>query len=328
MSFTFGPGITIETGITIESGPLPPQPPTLTSVTPALGLAAGNTLVSLVGNNFVGATSVTFGGNAALSYTIANTTSMTARTPAGTAGSSVSVQITNPAGVNAPNTAFGYYPLAPNTAPALGTQVAAPAEAWANFGSAQSGVVTSTQPQIQPVYNDVNPTIITGYPTSWQLCYTWQSLIIQLFANYTGYNVWAAWSTGGTNMGWAYNDSNLTPPNTANFPTRTGGPGSSGGNYAAGAFATMNLSGQVAQIAAGQYFLLGVSGPFATFQTMSQNKTFTKNGSPWWTATNTCYYPSVSTNAEIQVTPGQLGGASPNYTTLSNTTIVMSIKPF
>jgi formylglycine-generating enzyme required for sulfatase activity len=72
-------------------------PPTLASVAPASGLTGGGTTITLTGTNLAGATSVIVGGVAATSVTVVNSTTVTALTPAGTAGAK-SVTITTPGG--------------------------------------------------------------------------------------------------------------------------------------------------------------------------------------------------------------------------------------
>lgn len=58
-------------------------PPTLASVSPASGFASGNTLITLTGANFLTAPTVTVGGVAATGVNRTSSTSVTARTPAG-----------------------------------------------------------------------------------------------------------------------------------------------------------------------------------------------------------------------------------------------------
>jgi len=77
-------------------GPYYPVP-TLTGVSPNTGPSAGGTSVALTGTGFLGVTGVTFGGTNASSYTVNSTTSITASTPAKTAGA-VDVAVTTPGG--------------------------------------------------------------------------------------------------------------------------------------------------------------------------------------------------------------------------------------
>jgi hypothetical protein len=89
-----------------------PTPPALTNVSPAQGATAGGTSVTITGTDFTGATSVTFGGAAASSFTVDSATQITATTPAHAAGA-VSVDVTSPAGTSSANTLFTY--VAPPT---------------------------------------------------------------------------------------------------------------------------------------------------------------------------------------------------------------------
>lgn len=103
-------------------------PPTVTMVNPNSGPTSGGTAVTVTGTNFTGATNLTFGGNPAPSFTVVNSTTMTATTPAGSAGPA-SVVVTTPAGSNAPNQLYTY------TVP--GTSISAPAlGVWAMIGLA------------------------------------------------------------------------------------------------------------------------------------------------------------------------------------------------
>lgn len=70
---------------------------TISSVNPPSGTASGGTGVTLTGVGFTGATAVTFGGQAATSVNVVNSTTVTAVTPASAAGV-VDVEITTPTG--------------------------------------------------------------------------------------------------------------------------------------------------------------------------------------------------------------------------------------
>jgi hypothetical protein len=82
-------------------------PPTVTSVTPTSGPAAGGNTVTITGTNLTGATSVNFGGVAAASFTVVSATSITAVVPGGGSGA-VSVIVTTPNGSNAANSLYSY----------------------------------------------------------------------------------------------------------------------------------------------------------------------------------------------------------------------------
>ena len=67
--------------------------PTVSSVSPNSGVAAGGTAVTITGTNFATGATVTFGSTAATNVVVVNSTTITATTPAGTAGA-VTVTVT------------------------------------------------------------------------------------------------------------------------------------------------------------------------------------------------------------------------------------------
>ncbi len=81
--------------------------PSLITISPATGTAAGGTPVTLTGTHFLGATGVTIGGVAASNVTVIDANTITATTPARPAGAA-SVVVTTVGGANAPNAAFAY----------------------------------------------------------------------------------------------------------------------------------------------------------------------------------------------------------------------------
>ena len=92
-------------------------PPAVTAVSPANGTNHGGTSVTISGTGFSGATAVMFGTTAARSYTVVNATTITAVTPAGTAGI-VDVTVTTPNGTSSVNAGDEYtYVTAVNNAP-------------------------------------------------------------------------------------------------------------------------------------------------------------------------------------------------------------------
>jgi hypothetical protein len=74
--------------------------PTISSVSPTAGPVGGSTNVTITGTDFSGATKVTFGGNAATSFTVVSPTSITAVTPAHAAGVT-NIFVTTPGGTSA-----------------------------------------------------------------------------------------------------------------------------------------------------------------------------------------------------------------------------------
>lgn len=84
-----------------------PPAPTVTSITPAFGPAAGGTSVTITGTNFVATPTVTFGGTSATGVVRVSATLLTATTPAHAAGL-VNVVVTNP-DLQAGTLANGYF---------------------------------------------------------------------------------------------------------------------------------------------------------------------------------------------------------------------------
>ncbi len=106
-------------------------PPTVTSVSPNTGPAAGGTTVTITGTNFVAGATVTFGGTAATNVVVASATQITATTPAGSAGA-VAVTVTNP-GAQSGSLANAYtYVVETPTAPTGLTTASGPGPAYVN----------------------------------------------------------------------------------------------------------------------------------------------------------------------------------------------------
>ena len=78
--------------------------PSVTSVSPTTGLTAGGTSVTVTGTDFTGASVVDFGSDAATAFTVNSPTSITATTPAESAGT-VDTTVTTPAGTSATSSA-------------------------------------------------------------------------------------------------------------------------------------------------------------------------------------------------------------------------------
>ena len=72
--------------------------PTVTSVSPGSGPAAGGTIVTITGANFSGATAVSFGGSSAIWFNVGSATSILAKSPAG--AGTVDVTVTTTAGTS------------------------------------------------------------------------------------------------------------------------------------------------------------------------------------------------------------------------------------
>ncbi len=106
--------VTTPGGIATASGaytyiaaPEPTPAPTITAISPASGPAAGGTAVSITGANFTGATAVSFGGTAAVSYIVDSSTQISAVAPAHAAGAA-DVTVTTPGGTATDTGAYTY----------------------------------------------------------------------------------------------------------------------------------------------------------------------------------------------------------------------------
>lgn len=138
--------------------------PTVTAVSPKAGPIGGGTAVTITGSGFTGATSVTFGGTAATTYTVTNDTTISATSPAHAAGT-VDVLVVTPSGTSA-NTAaddfvYGGGPIitsiSPTTGPAAGgTTVTITGTGFTGATSVTFGSTTLTP----TVTNDTTLTVV------------------------------------------------------------------------------------------------------------------------------------------------------------------------
>jgi hypothetical protein len=86
-----------------------PPPPTITSISPAQGPTAGNTLVTVTGTNLESVTGVSFGSAAGGVYSDPDAgTSVVVVSPPGPAGSPVSISVTTAGGSATDDAAFSY----------------------------------------------------------------------------------------------------------------------------------------------------------------------------------------------------------------------------
>ena len=82
--------------------------PVVTSITPDRGPIQGGTDVTITGSGLTDTTSVRFGGVEAGRFTVNSDTSITARTAAGTAPGSCSVDVTHAGGSSKANSLYTY----------------------------------------------------------------------------------------------------------------------------------------------------------------------------------------------------------------------------
>ena len=93
------------------------SPPIVTSVSPASGPLAGGTLITITGTAFTGATVVSVGDNLATSFSVVDSTRITATAPAGSIGTA-SVLVTTPGGTSAGDTHYSYTAAVTSVSPA------------------------------------------------------------------------------------------------------------------------------------------------------------------------------------------------------------------
>jgi hypothetical protein len=117
---------------------------TLSAITPSSGPTAGGTAVTITGTNLTGAMAVTFGGTAALSYTVNSATQITAATPAHAAGA-VDVAVTTPGGTATSTGGYTYVPPPPTittVAPGSGSTLGGTAVTITGTGFVSGATVT------------------------------------------------------------------------------------------------------------------------------------------------------------------------------------------
>ncbi len=109
---TLGGTATQTGGFTYQAANQPA--PTISSLSPTSGAAAGGTTVTIIGTNFTGATNVTFGGVAGTGLSVASDTQLTVTTPAHAAGA-VDVVVITLGGTATQTGGFTYQAVAPPT---------------------------------------------------------------------------------------------------------------------------------------------------------------------------------------------------------------------
>ncbi|MFI1952075.1 IPT/TIG domain-containing protein [Streptomyces xinghaiensis] len=167
--------------------------PSVTSVTPDRGPAAGGTPVTLAGSGFGGATAVRFGTTPAASFTVVSAARIDAVTPAGSPGPAA-VTVTTPGGTSVPQAPQSYFyylaqpalsDLSPDRGPAAGgTPVTLAGSGFAGatavrFGTTPAAsftVVSATRIDAVAPAGSPGPvavTVTTPGGTSNSLTYTW-----------------------------------------------------------------------------------------------------------------------------------------------------------
>ncbi|MDR1197191.1 MAG: IPT/TIG domain-containing protein [Candidatus Nomurabacteria bacterium] len=104
---------------------MPYRAPTIISVSPASGLTTGHQTITIAGEDFNSATSVTIDGNECVTFSVVDINTITCLTPAGTVGAKA-VAVTNLGGTDSKSGAFTYVPapgisqVVPNKGPTTG----------------------------------------------------------------------------------------------------------------------------------------------------------------------------------------------------------------
>jgi len=111
---TYSQSSTLTNGFTYV---LPPAP-VITHLSPTNGYAAGGTVVTITGSNFVSGDTVKFGSNAGTSVTVNSSTNITVTTPAGSVGA-VNVTVTDTSSQSSTLTDGFTYTVAPSGSPAI-----------------------------------------------------------------------------------------------------------------------------------------------------------------------------------------------------------------
>jgi hypothetical protein len=126
---TAGGGITSTCVVAVTAATATPTPtttgaPSVTGISPSSGSTAGGTTVTITGSGFTGATAVNFGSAAATGATVNTDSSITATSPAGSAGA-VDVTVVTPSGASttSSNDQFTYATTTTTTPPATGQTV-------------------------------------------------------------------------------------------------------------------------------------------------------------------------------------------------------------
>ena len=112
--------------------------PSVLNVAPPTGTAAGGTTITITGNNFLNAISVTIGTVPAQSFSVINNSTITAITPPvpnGVTPGPVSVVVTTTVGSNPANTAYSYAAAATASTPVAISSVTATGNSGSGAGS-------------------------------------------------------------------------------------------------------------------------------------------------------------------------------------------------
>ena len=143
--------------------------PAVTGLSPAAGVAAGNTTVTIQGSEFVGVTGVMFGSQPAVSYVVDSPAEITAVSPSGTLGSSVDVTVTGAHGTSGTSTADEFLYANPPDPPQNVTATAGVGQATVSFvpptndgGSPITAYTVTASPGGAQATGSGSPITVTG----------------------------------------------------------------------------------------------------------------------------------------------------------------------
>lgn len=238
--------------------PAPIPPPSQISISPTSG--ATNAEITITGKDLSGATSVTFGGTPAASFTVVNATTITAKVGTGASGD---VKVTTPTGT-ASIAGFVYLlppPTITSVSPKNGTNSSTITITGTNFTGATAVTFGGVQVASFTVINDTTITAVIGTGASGEIVVTTPSGSAK-----TADFMYQLPSTTITSVNQNNGTANMTVIITGtNF---TGATAVSFGGQAAASFTVANASTIYAEVGTGKSGDITVTTPagIATFQ--------------------------------------------------------------
>lgn len=136
--------------------------PTVTSISPNNGTAAGSTFVTITGTNFLAGATVTIGGVAATGITVVNSTTITATTAAGSPGPA-SVLVTTTLGTNGANTLYTYTGSPPTISRPTATSITATSAVLGGQVASDGGSPITARGVVYAITSDNGTPRIAGF---------------------------------------------------------------------------------------------------------------------------------------------------------------------
>lgn len=295
----------------------PPSAPTFTSLTPNIGPITGGTDLHIYGTGFTGASSVTFDGIAATTFTVTSDMLIIAVTPAHAAGT-VNVTITTPGGIATGTGAYTYgsapafVSIVPSTGPTIGgtgvtitgtnfigtTAVTFGGTSATGFSVINSTSITATTPGHAAGLVDVVVTTPNGTATGTGV-YTYANTRVQIF-----YDNFESGFTGWTTVG-TVNRGTYTPRN-GSYDIRLTAPTSTTNARMTRAISTSGYSSVNVQFAWAAQSLESSENLYAEYSTNSGSSwstltTITNTGTPSSLTVYSSALPAADNNASFQL---------------------------